>query len=412
MKKLFKFLYPMMLLISTGIFAGCIYIAKETPSTYYTTDESHLTLSGSILPLSVKFKGDSNPVCNGNHSINANSVSVGELTLLNIFPIKSVSIQRIEERTVTPCGIPFGIKLFADGPMVISVSSVNTAFGPKAPAEESGIICGDTILTVDGKSIKTNEDLASAIELSEGKNVDIGIMREGEKINLSSIPVKSSEDEKYKLGVWVRDSSGGIGTITFYVPTNKYFCGLGHGIYDVDTGKIMSLSHGDIMEASVRDISKGERGKPGELKGAFVNTKPIGKLYYNTDSGIYGTLNDYKPVLSSLKIAMKHQVKPGPAKILTTISGKTPQYFDIKIEKINYSQNNPTKNILISVTDTELLEKSGGIVQGMSGSPIIQNDMVVGAITHVFVRNPSKGYAIFAESMLSNLNNIVNIAEK
>lgn len=410
MKKFFKAFSLVLFFISVSFFGECIYLSKDTPDIYHITDESEITLS-SIFPISIKSKPKSHHSFT-NISSNISFIKNGKLTLLNVFPIKSVQLQMVEDNIVTLCGIPFGIKLFTNGPMVINISNVNTEYGIKSPAQESGIQLGDTILKINGSEIKSNEDLAKFVELSNGESINLSILRENRDINISVTPLKSVDDKKYKVGMWVRDSSGGIGTITFYIPSSKIFCGLGHGICDVDTGKIMPLSHGDIMESTIKGINKGARGSPGELKGSFKNCEPMGELFANTETGIYGILKSTPFKQQKVKIAMKHQVKTGAAKILTTIYGEEPQYFDINIESINYNENNPTKNILISVTDPNLIEKSGGIVQGMSGSPIIQNGLLIGAVTHVFIKQPNRGCAIFAETMLTNSNNILGLTYK
>ena len=212
------------------------------------------------------------------------------------------------------------------------------------------------------------------------------------------------EDDKYRIGIWVRDSSAGIGTLTFCEKTNKIFAGLGHGICDMDTTEILPLSRGDIVGAVITDTVKGKAGVPGELKGCFTNPESLGQIYANTETGLYGTFEKLPENTSLIAVGAKQKVKKGAAKILTTIEGTTPCFYDINIDSINYDVSIPTQNMKITVTDGCLLEKTGGIVQGMSGSPIFQNGMLVGAVTHVFVNNPKRGYAIFAETMLTNSN--------
>lgn len=412
LKKLFKCLSLILMFLCASLFGECIFMSKDFPDIYNVTDNSEITLSG-VIPTKVQINKENIPT---NVGIEATQISPksfqGKLTLFDIFPIKSVKIQSIQENKVIPCGTPFGVKLFSNGPVVINLSEVKTETIITCPAKDSGIKKGDIITQVNGHEIKTNEDLAELVEKSEGKLINISIVRNNKKMNLSVNPSKSADDQQYKIGVWVRDSSGGIGTITFYDQNTKAFSGLGHGICDVDTGEIMPLEHGDIMPASIKGVNKGIKGKPGELKGCFTGTLPIGKLVANTQTGIYGTLEKVPLSCPPIKIAMKHQVKTGKAKILTTISGEKPKYFDINIESINYNENNPTKNILISIIDNNLLKESGGIVQGMSGSPIIQNGMLAGAVTHVFINEPSRGYAIFSETMLSTSYNFLSISNK
>lgn len=410
MKKFFKFFSLISLILSASFFCGCIFISKNSPDIYNITDDSEIILSGTV---TTKVKINNIDCCtNVGSNQTVSKTSYGKLTLFDIFPIKPVKVQLVQENKVTPCGTPFGVKLFASGPVVINLSDVKTEYGIKNPAQENGIKKGDIITSINGNEIKTNEELAQFVENSKGKTINMSIIRDKIKLNFCITPVKSIEDKQYKIGMWVRDSSGGIGTITFYDTNSKIFSGLGHGICDVDTGKLMPLEHGDIMEASIKGIKKGIQGSPGELKGCFIGSKPIGELCVNTKTGIYGTMKSAPISNPTLKVAMKQQVKTGKAKILTTILGENPKYYDINIENINYNESNPTKNILISIKDEELLQKSGGIVQGMSGSPIIQDNMLIGAVTHVFINEPSRGYAIFAETMLNNSYNFLGVNHK
>lgn len=410
MKKFFKILSVCFLLISTIFFGGCIFISSSLPNVYYSTKKSEMVLSGAV-PLTIKPIRNTKPLrTNSNH--NPSLHFPGSITLLNLIPIKTVEIDIIDESEVIPCGTPFGVKLFTEGVMVIGTSTIKTQQGMANPAKQSGIKKGDVITKINDYQIKSNEDLAYMVENSDGKPLSVSITRGNMSFDTSLTPAKSVNEDIYRVGIWVRDSSAGIGTITFYNAKNKSFSGLGHGICDVDTGELLPLSHGDIMEASINGINRGTRGTPGELKGYFVNHKPIGKLKANTETGIYGTLDKVPNNLTKMKIAMKHQVKTGPAYIITTLKDETPQKYTINIESINYQESNPTKNILISITDKELLSKTGGIVQGMSGSPIIQNGMLIGAVTHVFINEPNKGFAIFAETMLTNSNNFFNITNQ
>lgn len=331
----------------------------------------------------------------------------GEIKLLNIFPIKSVTVSVIPEQRVVPCGTPFGIKIYADGVVIIGISEVQTTHGAVSPAVICGLQKGDVITGVNNTKIKTNDELEKIIENSNGKEISIHAKRKNKEFKTALKPQISTDDEKYHAGIWVRDSCVGIGTLTFKNSYNNSFAGLGHGICDTDTHEIMPLYTGNIVEASILDIQKGSGGTPGELKGCFLNSESLGTIYSNSDMGIYGALA--KPAIQgdAIKVATKQNVKKGPAKLLTTINGTEPDYYDINIDSVNYNKNIPTQNIKISVNDERLLSETGGIVQGMSGSPIIQNGELVGAVTHVLINNPKKGYAIFAETMLTNSNNII-----
>jgi len=336
----------------------------------------------------------------------------GEIKLLNIIPIKSVTVSVIPEQKVIPCGTPFGIKIYADGVVIIGISEVPTSHGAVSPAALCGLQKGDIITYINGTKIKTNSELEKMIENSSGKEISISVKRKNKEFKTTLKPQISTDDEKYHAGIWVRDSCAGIGILTFKNSSNNSFAGLGHGICDTDTHEIMPLYTGNIVEASILDIQKGSCGSPGELKGSFLNSESIGTIYSNSDMGIYGALTEDPRSEKAIKVATKQNVKKGPAKLLTTINGTEPDYYDINIDSVNYNKNIPTQNIRISVNDERLLKETGGIVQGMSGSPIIQNGELVGAITHVLINNPKKGYAIFAETMLTNSNNIIKSSYK
>lgn len=409
MKKFFRLLSIIILSLSSFLFAGCISISSNFPDIYHSTEKAQINLSGAI-PLSV------NPSYSKYIDVGLKSESPfryqANLTLMNIIPLKSVAVEIVEESKVIPCGTPFGVKIFTDGVMIIGLSNVKTEKGLCNPARISGLKKGDVINKVNNKDIKSNDELASIIEKSTGKPINVSVVRGNITFDTSIAPVKSIDDDSYKAGIWVRDSSAGIGTLTFYDSSKGTFSGLGHGICDIDTSELLPLSHGDIMEATINGINKGVRGSPGELRGCFIDCIPIGNLKANTETGVYGTLDHCPCKNKAINVAMKQQVKTGPAKVLTTISGETPEYYNINIDSINYNEINPTKNILISIIDKNLIDKTGGIVQGMSGSPIIQNGLLIGAITHVFINDPNKGFAIFAETMMTNSNNIFGIAHK
>ena len=215
------------------------------------------------------------------------------------------------------------------------------------------------------------------------------------------VPVKAASDEVYRCGIWVRDSSAGIGTVTFYDPSTGVFGGLGHAVCDVDTGGVMPLAEGQVVPVSIHGVQKGEAGTPGELQGSFLTTLSCGELRKNTETGVYGVLNRNPAAgREAIPICLRQEVKEGPVQILTTISGTEPALYDAVIEKVSLGDHTPTKNLILRITDPELLSKTGGIVQGMSGSPILQDGKLAGAVTHVFVNDPTRGYGIFAENML------------
>ena len=327
-----------------------------------------------------------------------------DLRLLGLIKIKDVSVQVVDRREVSVCGTPFGIKMVTDGVMVVGTGAVtNLDRQTVNPARDAGIREGDVILCLNGEKISSKKQLTQLIHTSSGQPLSLTVRRGSDLEQLTLAPVLSSLDHDYHLGLWVRDSSAGIGTMTFYDPANGYFAGLGHAICDVDTGQLMPLSQGEIVEASIIGIQPGASGNPGQLQGAFVTGHPSGRLDANSYNGVYGRLYQPPTYSQSIPMAHSHEIHSGPVKILTTIAGEKPRLFDAVIEKVSLCQNEPTKNMVLHITDPELLELSGGIVQGMSGSPILQNGMLVGAVTHVFVNDPTRGYGIFAENMDTTL---------
>ena len=266
-------------------------------------------------------------------------------------------------------------------------------------AQAAGLKAGDTILAADGDPVRTAQSLCA--HLQEGKPVVLTVLRGEQEAKFLVSPEKT--EDGCRLGLTLRDHIAGIGTVTYYDPDSRRFGALGHGVTDVDTGQLLPLDHGSIMDASVKAVKKGERASPGELKGDFDLTRDSGTLYANTECGIFGKLSAEdaaKITGAALPIAKKDEIKTGKATILATVSGNETREYDIEIEKI-YSPSGSTRNLLLRVTDEELLAQTGGVVQGMSGSAILQDGKIVGAVTHVLVDDPSRGYGIFIENMLS-----------
>ena len=317
-----------------------------------------------------------------------------ELKLMGLFPIKRVTAQRIERPELIACGTPFGIKILTGGAIVTEIAEVAEGISPA----HSVIQAGDVIIKVNGVDITKNNDISDAVQLNTEETHIIFTRNNNEK-QATITPVKSERDGLHKIGVWVRDSSAGIGTMTFFNPHDSTFAGLGHAVCDVDTGQVMPLSSGEAVPVYISGVVRGYPGSPGELSGNFMSRVPIGIIKGNTESGVFGIMESPPAISGAMPMAYKQEVQIGPAKILTTINGNDPEEYDVIIEKIDYNDKNKVKNMVIRVTDKDLLDESGGIVQGMSGSPIIQDGKIAGAITHVFVSDPARGYAIFAENM-------------
>lgn len=303
--------------------------------------------------------------------------------------IKEVSAELTERPMLVPGGNPFGIKLRTDGVIAVSVSG-------NSPAEKAGIKQGDIIKSVNGVEVSSNSELGSAIQLCP-ERCEIILRRGDSERHIELIPY--SEFGIYKIGVWVRDSAAGLGTMSYYNPETGEYGGLGHPVSDITTGELMPLASGEITAADISGVVRGEAGAPGELCGTLISGETLGTIEQNTRCGIFGHA-ELTPAAEPIPAAFRQEVKTGAAVILTTIDGQTPQEYDIEIEHISLVDMDSSKSMVIRITDPELLEQTGGIVCGMSGSPIIQNGMLVGAVTHVFLNDPERGYAVFCETML------------
>lgn len=317
------------------------------------------------------------------------------------------TVQVVSEGVLVPGGQSVGIQMDVKGVLVVGLEEIETSDLITSPGYEAGVQIGDIILSVNGEKVYYAEDVSEAVNKSMDSDVtrDIAlqILRKDKKINLNVRPVKDNETGDYKIGIWVKEKIAGIGTLTFYDPRTNLFAALGHGIYESKTGALLNAGKGRLLRTEVKSIEEGKAGKPGEIRGIFYgNEDPIGKVLLNSKFGIYseGTdFNDFQ-LAQPMVMATQEQVHEGDAYILTTINGDKVEKFDIKITKINRQEEPDSKSMEIQVTDKKLLSYSGGIVQGMSGSPIIQDNRIVGAITHVFVNNPTKGYGIFVEWMV------------
>lgn len=330
-----------------------------------------------------------------------------KLKFLGIVPLKTVKVDIISQKELVPCGMTVGVNVSTDGIMVLGTGTVISEDGKEYTPSRGILKTGDLILKVNEKSIENKEELISAIENSNGKVLKMTIKRDNELLEIYVTPIKSEIDKSYKIGAWVRDETQGIGTITYYNPKSYTFGALGHGITDIDTRKIIPIKNGKIMKAEITSIKKGQRGIPGELTGAIYDTEEaqLGTIELNTSQGIFGKLDPKKMKAfpkKSFPIAFQNEIHEGKAIILSNISGDKIEEFEIVIQKVSRFQQDISKGMIIKITDPRLLDKTNGIIQGMSGSPIIQDEKLVGAVTHVFVHDPTKGYGIFIENMLKN----------
>lgn len=327
------------------------------------------------------------------------------LSLFGAIPIKNVQVLEEEAPTLIAGGEPFGIKLLMDGVMVTELGEITSSDGDKVcPAANAGIEVGDVIRLADMQQVSSNQQMQDIIAGSNGRKIKLSVNRGGSEFIAYLTPEFSKATRTWMGGMWVRDSIAGIGTISFINKDTGEFAGLGHPICDSDTGEIVPLQSGEAVPVEITDAKKGEKGIPGELHGCFTPEGSFGILDRNNSSGVFGTLCEeaIEQLCGSseeYKMGYRQDIVSGPAEILTTIDGETPKRYSIEIESVDYKDNEAGKNMIIRITDEELLEKTGGIVQGMSGSPVIQNGKLIGAVTHVFVADPTKGYAIFAENM-------------
>lgn len=322
-------------------------------------------------------------------------------------PVKEVNVEVLKDFKVIPGGQSIGVKLNTVGVLVVGHHLVNTEEGKVSPGEKAGIQVGDMITEINGTKIEELSDVAPFVQ-SAGKDQEslkLVVKREKKTIKTTLLPVREKGDAAYKLGLYIRDSAAGIGTMTFFDPQSKKYGALGHVISDMDTKKPIVVADGEIVHSEVTSIQKGSDGKPGEKLARFSSDhKVIGDITRNSPFGIFGRLNqsiENERMDKPMPIALSHQVKEGPAQILTVVDGKEVEMYDIEIMSTIPQKYPATKGMVLKVTDPKLLKKTGGIVQGMSGSPIIQDGKVVGAVTHVFVNDPTSGYGVHIEWMLS-----------
>ncbi|MCD8106669.1 MAG: SpoIVB peptidase [Oscillospiraceae bacterium] len=392
MKRLTKSIAAAFLIISLSLMGIVGYYDAVLPDTYYLSDGVTATID-CLFDITIE-SGEAVVAASTRDSVTEETIA--EIKLCGVIPVKSAKIVRTDAKMLIPGGSPVGVKLLTDGVMVVKTAEVTDGV---SPAYEAGICAGDNIIRANGEEIISSARLSEIIESSQGEPITFEVMRNGRSFETTVTPVYSEKDGVYKAGLWIRDSTAGVGTLTFIDPETGIFGALGHPISDSDTLTTLPLGSGEIVDVVITGYDKGTRGCPGELYGTFVSGLASGTIELNCEQGIFGTMT-YPSRQEAIPIAYKAEVRTGAATILTTIDGSTPQEFEIEIERVTLSSAAKSKNIVIKVTDPELLELTGGIVQGMSGSPIIQDGKLVGAVTHVFVSDPTRGYGIFIENML------------
>ena len=359
--------------------------------------------------LGISIKGE-NLVTIETSSSNSNKISneVGktsvEVSLFDNITLKNVDVSVLPKTTVIPVGNIAGVKLYTNGVLVVGMSEIEGKDNKKyKPYENTGIEEGDTIIKINEEEIDSTNDLIEVVNMSQGKEIKVEYIHEDDTKECSITPVETSSNE-YKLGLWVRDSAAGVGTVSFYEPETRTFGALGHGITDIDTNELINIASGEFITTRILNITKGESGNPGRIQGTIENQQNIGLISKNSKFGIYGKVNNISSLdidtSKEMEVALREEIQEGKATILCSLDNQKPQEYEIEIQKIYKENNYDNKSMKIKVTDERLLEKTGGIIQGMSGSPIIQNGKFVGAVTHVLVNNPQEGYAVFGDIML------------
>ena len=321
--------------------------------------------------------------------------------------VKDVTVETIENVEVVPIGKIIGMKLYTNGVLIVGMSEIENMDNELvSPYQNCDIKQGDTILKVNDTEIENIDSLKEVVNDSNGQNMVLTILRDGSVVTSNITPVQTEEDE-YKLGLWVKDAATGVGTMTYYEKNTGNFAALGHGIVDKDTDKLIDIDSGEIVTSDVVSITKADINSPGEIRGTIINQKTIGNVEKNTQFGIYGKLDNLTSLNinteNSVLVALRNEIEIGDAKILCSLDGKTTKEYNIKIERIFSNNSYDNKSMLIRVIDNNLIKETGGIIRGLSGSPILQNGKFVGAVTNVLVSNPEIGYAIFGDMMVKEM---------
>jgi len=365
-----------------------------------------LTASGEAL--TVTASQDERLASTGAVEVVAQSPGATEL-LLSILgiPLRRVEVEVSPEKRLIPGGQALGVAMRTEGVLVVGVSEVASGV---SPAKDSGLRAGDVIRSVAGHDVTTAEELTALVNAAGAKPLTVDFLREGRPMTVTLTPHRDETTGAVRLGAWVRDSTAGVGTLSFYDPDTGRFAALGHAITDGDTGAVLSVSQGQVLRADIVAVQKGQKGSPGELKGSFLReAEVLGDIRRNSILGIYGTLTEpaKNPIYpDGLPIGLRDSVHTGAATILSCVDGSGIREYAVEITRVNPQSAPAPKSMVIRVTDERLLAATGGIVQGMSGSPIVQDGRIVGAVTHVFVADPQQGYGLYIDWMLQEANAI------
>lgn len=419
-------LYGLLAVLLAVVIGGAVQQLSSLPDEIYLIGNHSRTLDVG-LPMSMTLKAaldETNPEI----TVNGTLVSEGEgnwgsaleiasseegnaevqLKLFGVIPIKNIRITSVEKKVLIPGGQSIGVMLHTKGALIVGLMDISRENGEKCnPAKKAGLQTGDIILEYDGIEIENAAHLSQLVGEYGEKKVSVVILRDQIRLELQIQPQMDIQSKTYKLGAWLRDSTVGVGTLTFYDPESGHLAGLGHAITDFDTGEILTVKDGTIVESGIIDVVKGEAGVPGELKGSFTdNAKELGNIERNTEYGIYGSAEAelQNEIYTYLEAADRSEVELGEATLLCTVDGNGVKEYSCQIIKVYDQGTQAQRSFIIEIDDAVLLEKTGGIVQGMSGSPIIQNGKLIGAVTHVFIDNPKRGYGVYVDWMLQDMS--------
>ena len=405
-----KFFLKLLLVFFLLVFYAYFLLIETIPDKLVLFEGENINIK-KLFGISIKQENEEILETSSNSAI---SEEVGkkelEVSLFDKVKLKTVEVNTLPKTTVIPVGNIAGLKLYTNGVLVVGMSEIEGKDNKKyKPYENSQIQEGDTIIQINENIINSTQDLIDEVNNSKGENVNIKYIHEEETKECSIEPVQAY-DNQYKLGLWVRDSAAGVGTVTFYEPETKSFGALGHGITDIDTQQLINIASGEFVTTRILDIEKGEEGIPGRIQGTVENQANIGTIYKNTKFGIYGVVDNISSLnidnSKEMELALRDEIQTGKATILCSLDNRNVQEYEIEIEKIFKENNYDNKSMKIKITDPKLIEKTGGIIQGMSGSPIIQNGKFVGAVTHVLVNDPTQGYGVFGDIMLKQIKQI------
>lgn len=398
------------LMVALGYFSPMQVAIRSLPETIALTEgqsqtfqlAAQLTLTGGDASAAVSASQDET-LQNRCATLTGDRVGTSRLTLsfMGLVPLREVEVKVSPEQRLIPGGMTIGVAMRTEGVLVVGTGDIGQS---ASPAASCGIRPGDLLRSVDGVVISSAEQLTELIAKAGQRPLQIEYLREGQLLTTTMTPIPDASTGTVRMGAWVRDSTAGIGTMSFFDPQTGRYAALGHAITDGDTGEVLTVSEGQILQASVVAVQKGQRGTPGELKGSFLREKKVlGNIATNNGLGIYGSLTATPAGAlypDGLPIGLRSGVHTGPATILSTVDETGVQAFDVEITRVNPQSAPAPKSMVLRVTDQRLLEKTGGIVQGMSGSPILQDGRIIGAVTHVFVSDPTQGYGLYIDWML------------